>query len=126
MRNILITSISLVLAIIFACLTDLWTGLFYFSLSIITGLWLYWAVIFILRYREDYYFNFKEDFRFYKIQLVNSSNLTIEDIDKNEKYYIKKFKKTLIRDKIVDIFKILLALVFAIICVVAMAKGYTI
>ncbi len=126
MRNIIITVSLLIVALVTACLNDVWAGFVYFSLSSLTVLCLYWGVIFIFRYREDYFINFQEDYKFYKINLINSSNLTLEDIEKNDKFYIKKFKKTLIRDKIVDIFKILLAFVFAIICIVAMSTGYRI
>lgn len=124
MRNILITVSLLIVAVVTACLNDFWAGFVYFSLTSLSALCIYWGVIFILRYREDYFLSFQEEYKFYKINLINSSNLTLEDIEKNDKYYIKKFKKTLLRDKVIDIFKIILALMFAIICIVAMATGF--
>ncbi len=124
MRNILITVSLLIVAVVTACLNDFWAGFVYFSLTSLSALCIYWGVIFILRYREDYFLSFQEEYKFYKINLINSSNLTLEDIEKNDKYYIKKFKKTLLRDKVIDIFKIILAFMFAIICIVAMATGF--
>lgn len=124
MRNILITVSLLIVAVVTACLNDFWACFVYFSLTSLSALCIYWGVIFILRYREDYFLSFQEEYKFYKINLINSSNLTLEDIEKNDKYYIKKFKKTLLRDKVIDIFKIILALMFAIICIVAMATGF--
>ena len=124
MRNILITVSLLIVAVVTACLNDFWAGFVYFSLTSLSALCIYWGVIFILRYREDYFLSFQEEYKFYKINLINSSNLTLEDIEKNDKYYIKKFKKTLLRDKVIDIFKIILAFMFAIIYIVAMATGF--
>ncbi len=123
MRNLIVTISLILISVLTASLIDFWAGLFYFSLSALAILCVYWAVIFILRYREDYFVDFKNDFNFYKINLVNSSNLTLEEINNNEGFYIKKFKKTLVRDKIIDIFKILLAIVFAITCISSMIFG---
>lgn len=123
MRNLIVTISLILISVLTASLINFWAGLFYFSLSALAILCVYWAVIFILRYREDYFVDFNNDFNFYKINLVNSSNLTLEEINNNEGFYIKKFKKTLVRDKIVDIFKILLAIVFAITCISSMIFG---
>ena len=79
MRNILITVSLLIVAVVTACLNDFWAGFVYFSLTSLSALCIYWGVIFILRYREDYFLSFQEEYKFYKINLINSSNLTLEE-----------------------------------------------
>lgn len=122
-KNYLIAGILLTLTIIFACLRSVWAGFVFFALSIFAVLCLYLAVIFIIKYLEDYKWHFEEDFAFYKASIINSSNLTEEDFEAGKAVYIKKFKKTLLRDKFIDIFKIIFCISLAITCVVAMSSG---
>ena len=120
MRNFLITLILLVLIILFVSLQSLWGGLVYFALSFLIVLCIYWIVIFILQYINDYYKSFDEDFKFYCIDLINSTNMTTSEVNENIEELKKDYKKSLIRDKIVDIAKILVAVSVIAACIAGM------
>ena len=77
----------------------------------------------IVYYVEDYYFSFDEDFKEYKAELINSTNVTSEQFEENLNLYIKDYKKSIRKFKAIDIFKILFLLVVIILCILAMAKG---
>ena len=120
MRNFLITLILLVLIILFVSLQSLWGGLVYFALSFLIVLCIYWIVIFILQYINDYYKSFDEDFKFYCIDIINSTNMTTSEVNENIEELKKDYKKSLIRDKIVDIAKILVAVSVIAACIAGM------
>ncbi|MBE7073768.1 MAG: hypothetical protein E7379_01600 [Clostridiales bacterium] len=69
---------------------------------------------------EDYKWNFEEDFAYYKAQTINSTSLTEKDFEMARDVYVKKYKQSLARDKMIDIFKMLFCLSIAITCIVAM------
>ncbi len=120
MRNFLVTLILLVLIILFVSLQSFWGGLVYFALSFLIILSIYWIVIFIIQYINDYYKSFDEDFKFYCIDLINSTNMTTSEVNKNIEELKKSYKKSLIRDKIVDIAKILVAVSVIAACIAGM------
>jgi len=110
----------LVLIILFACLKEIWKGFIYFSLSFLVGLCFYLTFVLIHKYLEDYKWNFEEDFAYYKAQTINSTSLTEKDFEMARDVYVKKYKQSLARDKMIDIFKMLFCLSIAITCIVAM------
>ncbi len=120
MKNFLVTIILLVLIVLFASLQSYWGGLVYFALSFLIILCIYWMVIFILQYITDYYKTFDEDFKLYCIHLINSTSVTTEQVNENIEFYKKQYKKSIIRDKIIDISKILVALSIMIACIIGM------
>ena len=111
------------LVVLFGCLKDVWKGCLYLSISFLVLLSFYWAFVFIYKYLEDYKWNFEEDFAFYKAQTINSSAITEVDFEKARDVYIKKYKKSLTRDKMIDIFKILFCLSIGITFIVAMCTN---
>ena len=117
MRNFIITAILVVLMIVTAVLREVWLGFSYFTISFALLLAIFWAVTFILNYFNDYVKNFEQDFKMYCIKLINSSSLTMEDIEKDKNTYIKAYKKTVLRYKVIDIIKILVAIVIALTCI---------
>ena len=122
MRNILVTGILIVLIVLFAALQSFWQGCLYFALSFMIILSIYWIVIFILQYIEDYYKAFDDDFKAYCVELINRTELTTSQVSSNIEFYKKRYKKTLIRDKIIDIAKMLVALSIIIACIIGMAS----
>lgn len=120
MMNIIVSIILLILIVTFACLQSLWAGMVYFALSFLCVFCIYWAVVLILKYNEEYKKNFEEDFKFYCISLVNSTDLTLDEIYARRDKYVKSYKKYIRRDKLIDIGKILVALSIACACIVAM------
>ena len=110
MRNILVTIILLILIVLFASLQSFWNGLVYFALSFLIVLCLYWLVIFILQYINDYYKTFEDDFKIYCAEIINSTTATSQDVNNNIDYYRKKYKKSILRDKLFDIAKMLVAI----------------
>ena len=117
MRNFIVTAILVVLMIVTAVLREVWLGFSYFTISFALLLAIFWAVTFIFNYINDYVKNFEQDFKMYCIKLINSSSLTMEDIEKDKNTYIKAYKKTVLRYKVIDIIKILVAIVIALTCI---------
>lgn len=117
MRNFIVTAILVVLMIVTALLREVWLGFSYITISFALLLAIFWAVTFIFNYINDYVKNFEQDFKMYCIKLINSSSLTMEDIEKDKNTYIKAYKKTVLRYKVIDIIKILVAIVIALTCI---------
>ena len=67
-------------------------------------------------YIRDYYKNFEKSFIVYKAEYVNQNNISIDDFEKEMPMHLKKFKKLLRKEKIVDIFKILFVLTLFALC----------
>lgn len=124
MKRNLIVSVSLIfLIVLMACLKNVWQGFTYFSLSFLVVLSVYWIVILVVKYIEDYYTYFEEDFKIYKAEMLNSTMLMREEFEQNENYYIKKYKRSQLRYKLMDIAKMLFLLVIIVISIVGMTKG---
>ena len=105
------SGILLGLAILFACLYSVWGGFSYFALTFGCLLCLMWAIIWIIDYVYTYKReNLEERFRIFCAVLINSSALTLDIIQKNDKIYYKKFKRTLIKEKLICWLKIFFAL----------------
>lgn len=120
MRNFLVTISLLVIIILFISLQSLWEGCVYFGLSFGVVLCLYWTIILILQYYQDYYKYLEEDFKNYCVRLINSTNMTTEDVNSNKDQIMKLYKKYIRKDKIIDISKILFVISLAIVCIVGM------
>ncbi len=120
MRNFYVSIVLLVLIILFASLQTFWSGLVYFALSFLIILCIYWLIVLINQYIVDYYKTFEDDFKIYCNETINSTMLSAKDINDNLSYYRKKYKRSLIRDKILDITKILFIISILVSCVVGM------
>lgn len=110
MRNWIVSIVLVVLAIIFGLLTYVWANFLYFSVTLLALLALYWTVELILDYVFEYKTCFQEKFDLYKAKIVNTTNYTSDDIEKGQASFKKRFKRTLLRDKTVDLLKIFIAL----------------
>lgn len=103
------------LVILFACLYSVWTGFSYFALTFGCILCAMWAVIWIVDYFNTYKReNLEDRYRVYCAVLINSSALTLDIIKKSDKIYYKKFKRTLIKEKLICWIKIFFAIGFFI------------
>lgn len=122
MKKWFISGTLLLLTIFFALLRPVWQGFVYFSLSFLILLCIFGIVIFSLKYIEDYYKHFDNDFKEFKAETINFTNITSLEFDEDIKFYIKKFKKSLLQDKLIDIFKILFLLAMIVVCIVTMIK----
>ena len=120
MRNFYVTLTLLILIILFASLQSFWGGLVYFALSFLIILCLYWIMIFINQYIVDYYSTFEEDFKKYCAEIINSTSITSQELNENINFYKKKYKRSLIRDKVFDIAKILFAFSVIAYCIAGM------
>lgn len=117
MWRFLITLIGLALIITFGALKNTWAGFNYFALVFTCLLCLYWIVTLSI----EYYFRFikldEEEYKLYVAKLVNYKGLNLADIEQNEKLYIKKFKKSQRKEKLIEIGKILFLLGILIGCI---------
>jgi hypothetical protein len=75
--------------------------------------------VFIINYVEDYHINFEQYFEEYRNEEIALKRISTEEFEKNREEFIKKYKKIILRDKIVDICKILCLLAFIVICIIA-------
>ena len=110
MRNWIVSIVLVVLAVIFGLLTYVWANFLYFSVTLLALLALYWTVELILDYVFEYKTCFQEKFDLYKAKIVNTTSYTSDDIEKGQSSFKKRFKRTLLRDKTVDLLKIFIAL----------------
>ena len=122
-NNIIITLISLVLIVTFSLLRQVWGGFSYFAVVCLIGICVYWIVIIILNYIHEYRTKLLDKFKFYCAKLVNSSNLTSQDIEDNKAFHIKKFKKTLWKEKLIEWAKVGFLLTIIIFSIIAIIKG---
>lgn len=122
-NNIIVTVVSIILIIAFALMKSIWIGFVYFAFSFLILLSIYWIAIIAINYIEDYKTNLPEGFKVYKAQLINSTNLTSQDIEDNKKLYIKKYKKTLRKGKLIEWGKILFLLSLIIIVIVSICTN---
>ena len=123
MRNLFITIGGIAFIGICSALAGLWSGMLYFALVGIMALTIYWAVILIIGYKHQFFDEFDAKFKYYIARLINSTDLTTEEVVKNQAVYVKKFKKTLIYEKIKQITLISVLIVIAIICFSLMVSG---
>lgn len=117
------TFVSIILIVLIAILSflkSLWLGFSYIALSLGCFLCVFWIVMLIIQYRTDFILDFNEEFKMYCIKLINFDNVESEDIERRKNYYIKNFKKTLIKDKVFCLSKIILLLTLAITLIVVM------
>ena len=118
MRNIIVTASLIFLIVAFALLKSVWYGFVFVALFLLMGLCLYWMFVLIINYIEEFKEDFDENFKMYCAQLINYENIEKDDIKSNEKFYRKKFSKTLVRDKAIEIIKMaIIATVFIVTCV---------
>ena len=118
----LISAILLGLVILCSSLKSVWSGFVYVALPFLTLFCLYWFIILVLNFVEDYYKNFDEEFKIYKAEIINETNITSQIFEENLNFYIKKFKKSLRLDKFIDICKILFVLSIFAVTVTAIIK----
>lgn len=106
--------IELILAALFVTfvfLQRVWAGFTYFALAFGCLLGLLITIVWIVDFFTDYSRKgLRERYRIYCATLVNKSALTLDLIQKNDKLYYKKFKRTLIKEKCFAWLKIFLAL----------------
>ena len=106
MRNWLITGIFVLLILVFGVLIRFWEGFAYFVFVLFAVLSGYWIFELIYSYNYSYKKNYDEKFRFYVANIINSTNLTSEDINNNLSEYKKKFNKTLLKEKLIECMKV--------------------
>ncbi len=122
MKRWLISAILIALTILFIALKSVWSGFVYIALPFLALFCIYWTVILIIFYIQDYYKNFNDEFSHYRAEIINYKNISSEEFERNLPLHIKAFKKSLRFDKFVDIGKILFVLTVCIIIFVVVIK----
>lgn len=123
MRNVFITIIGVILIGLSSFLSRFWSGMLYSALVFTIALMVFWIVVMIINYKHEFCENFQEKFDIYVANLINYSALTLKDIEDNLDVYLKKFKKTLLVDKIKRIMIMAVMFVVVIICFSIMLSG---
>ncbi len=123
MRNMIISIFLVLFIIFFAVMKMIWQGFVYFAIFSLVVLSCYWLIVIFLDYRLEYKHNILSRFKLYSAQLINSTNLTSEDIENNKSYYIKKFNRTLLKEKSIEWLKMLFLLSLIVSCIVMVCTG---
>lgn len=118
MKKFLITLLAVILIIVCGALKNVWAGFVYFALVFSCLISLYWAVILIINYINRFHKQIEKEFNLYIAQKINKSNLTLEDVEKNRKAYLKKFSRSKWKEKSIEIAKIAFCLGLFIGCLI--------
>ncbi len=121
MRKFLVTC-SLVVAAMIAAIIEYYCSPWksYFTMSIVAIFFLYWGVEFVLDYANAVK-GYPERYQVYLAQQVNKLNLPLETFQQNNKKYYAKFKRSIFKERMYQIFKFLFCFGAGIGIVVAMA-----
>lgn len=114
------TAILLVLSGIFALLVQAWAGFTYFVLTMLMLLALLWAGYLIYQYFTSYKTELKEDFKLFKAETINEKNISDAEFENNISLYEKQFKHSILKDKLIYLFKILFCFAIAVLFITAM------
>lgn len=123
MKKLIVTISGIVFVGACCAFSKLWSGMFYFALLGIIALSSFWAIVLILNYKNYFIDSFEDNFKFYIAKMINTSNLSVSDVEKRKKFYEKKFKKSQRIDKIKSIAIISVLWVVVIICFALIIKG---
>lgn len=121
--NIIVTLFSILLLILFAVLKTIWIGFVYFAIVTLIGICLYWIVVISIDYIYEYRTNLLSGFKLFCAKIINSSNVTTQMIEDDKEIYIKKYKKSLVKEKVIEWVKILFLLSIIIVSIVAIVTG---
>ncbi len=121
-RKWIISTILVLAVVLFALLKDVFSASVYISLSFLICLSAYWSVEFIYEYVLQYHIKFEDRYQQHIILLINSSDLTSEDAELGQESLKKNFKKSLRKEKIVEIGKILFSLAIIISTIVILIR----
>ncbi len=109
----IVTIVFVILTAIFAILNNYWTGFTYFVLACLMLLSLFWGAWQIYKYFTDFQKELKERFKFFKANQINSSEINEQIFEMNLSAYEKKFKKQILKEKIIKWFVILFCFALA-------------
>ena len=110
MLNLIITAVAVALIVTFGLLNSVWAGFSYFAIFFFASICIYWLYVLISSYIYQYKNKLEEKYQLYCASLVNNSSVTMEEIAKNNEVYVKQFKRTLRREKAIEICKILVVI----------------
>ncbi len=122
LKRWLISAILIAFTILFIALKSVWSGFVFIALPFLTLFCIYWIVILIIDYINDYHKHFDDEFIRYRTEMINFKNVTPEEFEQNLQLHIKKFKKSLRFDKFIDICKILFVISVFILIVAVLFK----
>ena len=110
MLNFIITAVAVALIVTFGLLNSVCAGFSYFAIFFFAAICIYWLYVLISSYIYHYKTKLDERYQLYCAGLVNNSTVTIEEIAKNNEVYVKQFKKTLRKEKAIEICKMIVVI----------------
>ncbi|MBE7076223.1 MAG: hypothetical protein E7375_04100 [Clostridiales bacterium] len=116
----IITIVACVIAGIFALLVNVWTGFMYFVLATLLLLALFWTAWLVLQYFRSFKFKLEENFKYYKAEVINRNNMSIEMFNANESAYRKEYNKKMRKEKVLYWLKVVFAFAIAVTFAVSM------
>ncbi len=85
----------------------------YFAISFAIVFAFYWTAEFSFEYFQ-FRKTYESKFKIYKAKIVNEKNISLDIIEKNEKVYYKKFKKSMIKNSFLNFAKPMVAFSLAV------------
>lgn len=116
----IVTAILIVVAGLFAILNKFWAGFVYFVLAMLLVLSLFWAGWFLFKYFTDFKVELEEGFKLYKAEKINTTSITTDAFEQNEKVYRKQYKKSVFKTKFIKWFQIAFCLALAVTFILGM------
>ena len=121
-RKFIISTVLVALALLFALLKDVFGASIYFSLACLIALSAYLACEILYSYYVSFFLNFEERFEYYLANLVNSSNITSQDVEMGRETLKKKYKKSLRKEKLYELAKLILVVMIMVTAIVAIIR----
>lgn len=116
----IVTAIVFVLAAIFALVVKFWAGFVYFVLALLLLLALFWFAWYIYRYFTVLKYDLQEQYKFFKAEKINRTQISVEEYNNNEVAYKKEFSKKSLKDKLRYVAMMLFCLAIAAAMLIAM------
>ncbi len=103
MKNLpyIFTAADIVLVAIFAILNRFWKGFAYFVLALLCLLAIFWGAWLIYKYLTDFKKELEEEFKVYRAEIVNKTQVSNEAFEAALPAYKKEFNKKMRKVKIV-------------------------
>lgn len=120
MRKFIITCcllVAILIAVFLEYYLSPWKN--YFTISLTAVFFIYWAVEFILDF-ISFKRSYPKMFQYFAVEKVNKLDISLEEIDKNKKKYFAEFKRSIFKERLTFILKILFCIGVALTLIVSL------
>lgn len=101
MRKFIVTCAAIV-AIVAAAVLEYYFATYeksYATMALTAAFFIYWGVEFVLSYLQSKK-TYPERFKLFAAEIINKNHLSMEIIEVNKKQYMKKFKRSIFKERV--------------------------